>query len=135
MGEKLKRLTAYRTSQGYETAKAFAEFLGVSASQISEIDKKGKAANLLLALSQKTDINLEWLETGEGEMCVGVADVSADETAIQLHPEEQKRLEMMRELAPIQIEELDIHLHKLVAEKLMKDLKDIKRESRRSKPS
>jgi len=68
---RLERLTTYRISKGYKTAKAFAAFLDISAGQISEIDKKEKPASLLLALQQKTDLNLDWLETGEGPMTVG----------------------------------------------------------------
>jgi phage repressor protein C with HTH and peptisase S24 domain len=65
---KLERLTRYRLSQGYKTAKEFAQYLGITPNQISEIDKKGKAATLLHALQLKTNINLNWLETGEGPM-------------------------------------------------------------------
>lgn len=65
---KLERLTTYRILKGFKTAKAFAAHLGISASQISEIDKKEKPTNLILALTLYTDINLEWLETGNGEM-------------------------------------------------------------------
>ena len=65
---KLERITAYRMAKNYKTAKAFAAFLGISPSQISEIDKKEKPAALMLALKTKTDLNLNWLETGEGDM-------------------------------------------------------------------
>lgn len=67
---KLDRLTAYRIARGYRTAKEFAAFLGISASQISEVDKKENPANLILALTNKTDINIDWWETGEGEMFI-----------------------------------------------------------------
>lgn len=72
---KLERITAYRIAKGYKTAKAFAAFLEISPSQISEIDKKEKPAALMLALKTKTDLNLNWLDTGEGDM----TDISTEE--------------------------------------------------------
>jgi transcriptional regulator with XRE-family HTH domain len=63
-----ERLKIYWEGKGYRSMREFAEFLGVSPSQISEADKKGVPAKLLHALSQKTDLNLKWWETGDGEM-------------------------------------------------------------------
>jgi len=65
---RLERITEFRRKIGYKTAKEFADFLQISPSQISEIDKKDKPANLLHALETKTNINLNWLETGLGDM-------------------------------------------------------------------
>lgn len=67
---KLERLTQYRKIKGFKTAKAFARHLKISESQISDIDKREKSATLFLALQQGTDLNLEWLETGVGEMVI-----------------------------------------------------------------
>jgi hypothetical protein len=79
---KFDRLTTYRFAKGFKTAKAFAEYLGIGANQISVIDKKENPANLFLALTTKTDINLKWLETGEGEMCVQRAEIKSSGGAV-----------------------------------------------------
>lgn len=68
---KKERLKKYWQSKGYKSAKAFASALGISDSHISEIDQRSDSRKLLLAIRsipEFNDLDLIWLETGEGEM-------------------------------------------------------------------
>lgn len=70
---RLNRLKEYWESKSFKNAKAFADFLGLSASNFSELDKRDNPTRLLLALTLKTDLNIDWLLTGHGNMTVAPA--------------------------------------------------------------
>src|SRR5690349_17534393 len=68
---KKERLRKYWEYKGYKSAKAFAAALGISDSHIAEVDQRVDNRKLLLALRSKSecyDLNIDWFETGEGEM-------------------------------------------------------------------
>lgn len=68
---KKDRITTYFEYKGYGSSKSFCKRLGISDSHVTEIDSRKKNTTLEIALrsnSEFSDLNLDWLWTGEGEM-------------------------------------------------------------------
>lgn len=97
---RLYRLKEYWESKSFKNAKAFADFLGVSASNFSELDKRENPTRLLLALTLKTDLNIDWLLTGQG--CMTAAPTPAHTDAVgETSPPYQPKTSRRNTLLPV----------------------------------
>ena len=68
---KKTRLTTYFEYKGYSSSKSFCKRLGISDSHVTEIDSRKKNTTLEKALrsnSEFSDLNFDWLWTGNGKM-------------------------------------------------------------------
>ncbi|TYB34548.1 MAG: helix-turn-helix transcriptional regulator [Flexistipes sinusarabici] len=66
-----KRIKKLRKTMGKNT-KTFASFIGISQGSLSDIenDRTHPSCNTLISLSQKTDVCILWLLTGQNNNCI-----------------------------------------------------------------
>lgn len=72
---KHERLKKYWEYKGCKRPADFARLINIAASNISEIDKRENNTKLLFQIKNNpecSDLNIEWLETGVGEMLLPV---------------------------------------------------------------
>lgn len=103
---KSERLKKYWLYKGCKKPADFARLIGgIAASNISEIDKRKNNTKLLLQIKNTpecSDLNLEWLETGVGEMIIPVvADSDIDKSfvlATRLREDQKDILRLWEEI-------------------------------------
>jgi transcriptional regulator with XRE-family HTH domain len=90
-----KRIIAHRKSIKLNQNK-YSNLLGISPGTLSELEneKNDPSAETLLKFIRNTDINIHWLLTGIGEMCVKTQN-DIEKTKGQSHANEQGHIELI----------------------------------------
>lgn len=92
------RIKDARMKLGFNKQKEFAEAVGVSAGFLCQVEKgvKKPSSELLFAMANKFDVNLNWILMGKGRMYRGKRGIDQVKERSYINTEERKLLKLIQ---------------------------------------